>query len=450
MKIKIVITLLTWQMWIPHVVWTQNNRDIKSPGNNLESKSQVEKDWLGVDTIKTYFSQSPKELEWYYSANFLEQRRFEDGVEKKRLSVLETFLDKYPKEDLYYRGLKYYLNYFFEPKFIADNIPDSLVTFLSQDSKLTKTDRRLFLSQLRALPIDKVARDRWLKKGNTLVQKFLESDASMEQKAEIEKFLVGRDLRLALFLYEYSGLQKKSMEYGYWERFDAYYWEPLRLRVEALIFKYPELEYMSSFVEKFITIVSRKYLSPELNEPYWRHFFDITDSIHGKVHGKGVEGVHQLAKENLKALKSLNDFNDSQPLQMKFTDMDGTKIDLERMRGKVVLLDFWSINCGPCIQEMPHVKALYDKYRDQGFEVLGIAAHGDSAKESVLKIINKQKINWPQLLDKGTGVPVSYHSLFKITRLPTVWLLDKDGKVVDKNARGDRLESLIQKYLGVD
>jgi len=53
-------------------------------------------------------------------------------------------------------------------------------------------------------------------------------------------------------------------------------------------------------------------------------------------------------------------------------------------------------------------------------------------------------------LDKGTGVHVSYHSLYKITRLPTVWLLDKEGKVVDRDARGARLEPLIKKYLCMD
>ena len=283
-----------------------------------------------------------------------------------------------------------------------------------------------------------------------LVQKFLESNAPMEQKAKIEILLMGRDLRMALLLYEYMDFQKEAVESSYWERFDGYYWETFQLRIKTLLLKYPDLESMASLVERYISIVSRKYLSPELREIYWNYFFDITDSINPKTSDKGLAAVHNMAKENLKALEALKGFDESQPLEMKFTAMDGTEIDLETMRGKVVLIDFWSIRCGPCIQEMPHVKALYDKYKEKGFEVLGIAAHGDSSKEQVLKILKKQKVNWPQRLDKGSLANVSYHSLYKITSLPTVWLLDKEGKVVDKNARGARLEPLIRKYLNLD
>ena len=450
MHIKTIILLLLVNLCFPNCIWTQNKGDYPKQNQGIEIQSQAEKDWIAVDTIKTYFCKSSKELERYNNATFLEQRRFEDAIEKKRLRLAESFLDKYPKNDHYYDVLKYFFHYLFEPKFISENIPNSTVVLLSQDSKLTKTNRSFFLSQMRALPIDKEARDRWLKKGNVLVQKFLESNAPMEQKAKIEILLMGRDLRMALLLYEYMDFQKEAVESSYWERFDGYYWETFQLRIKTLLLKYPDLESMASLVERYISIVSRKYLSPELREIYWNYFFDITDSINPKTSDKGLAAVHNMAKENLKALEALKGFDESQPLEMKFTAMDGTEIDLETMRGKVVLIDFWSIRCGPCIQEMPHVKALYDKYKEKGFEVLGIAAHGDSSKEQVLKILKKQKVNWPQRLDKGSLANVSYHSLYKITSLPTVWLLDKEGKVVDKNARGARLEPLIRKYLNLD
>ena len=80
----------------------------------------------------------------------------------------------------------------------------------------------------------------------------------------------------------------------------------------------------------------------------------------------------------------------------------------------------------------------------------GIAAGGDTEKERVLEIINKQNATWPQRLDKGKDATVSYHALYKIASLPTVWLLNKDGKIVDRNARGIRLEPLIRTYLGLD
>ncbi|MFG6686748.1 TlpA family protein disulfide reductase [Mariniflexile sp. HNIBRBA6329] len=450
MTLKSIILFYALQICLPYCVCPQNNKDISNLNKRTEINSQAEKDWIEVDTIKTYFCQSPKELDRYYNSTFLEQRRFEDEIEKKRLQLAEAFLDKHPNDKHYYDVLKYFFHYLFEPKFISNKIPDSTALVLNQDSKLTKTNRDFFLSQLRALPIDMAARDRWLKKGNELVVKFLESDATLEQKAKIEISLMGRDLRIALLLYEYLNLQKNTMESTYWERFDTYYWESFRLRLKTLLFKYPDLEEMALFIEQLITIVSRQYLSPVLKETYLQYFLEITDSNNSNANQKGIKAVHTMAKENLKALEALRGFEVTKPLEMTFTSMDGNKIDLKTMRGKVVLIDFWSIRCGPCINEMPDVKALYDKYRDKGFEVIGIAANGDSEKEHVLEILKRQKVDWPQRLDKGSEATVSYHSLYKITSLPTVWLLDREGKVVDKNARGVRLEPLIQRYLGLN
>jgi hypothetical protein len=93
---------------------------------------------------------------------------------------------------------------------------------------------------------------------------------------------------------------------------------------------------------------------------------------------------------------------------------------------------------------------MYDKYRSQGFEVIGLVGDDDTAKEQVLKIIKKQSASWPQYLDKGKDAIVSYHSLYNIRSYPNVWLLNKEGIIVDKNARGVRLEPLIRLHLGLD
>jgi thiol-disulfide isomerase/thioredoxin len=61
------------------------------------------------------------------------------------------------------------------------------------------------------------------------------------------------------------------------------------------------------------------------------------------------------------------------PVSLEFTAVDGRKVDLLQMRGKVVLVDFWGTRCGPCVAELPRVKAAFDKFHGQGFEVIGIS-----------------------------------------------------------------------------
>ena len=90
-----------------------------------------------------------------------------------------------------------------------------------------------------------------MKKGDTLVAKFLKSDASLERKAEMEIRIIGRDFRLALFQYQIMNITRKEIEADYWERFDAYYWESFRLRTYNLLEKYSDLESMGSFVKNY-------------------------------------------------------------------------------------------------------------------------------------------------------------------------------------------------------
>lgn len=451
MKTKLKIILLVIPICFLNGVWSQNtNSKVVKQNKENTLDNQAEKDWIEVDTMKTHLFPSKAVYNWYLDASFLEQKQYDDKIERKRTYLAETFLDNYPESPHYFNVLKFYFHPFFEPKFIPSKIPDSLSAFLSKESQLSRTHRELYLKQLRALPIDYDARNQWLEKGNELAENFLKSNAALEQKAQIETRLLGRDLRIALYQYEYLNLKKAPMEADYWQRFDTYYWNPLLLRVKELLYKYPNLELMASTVRQFITIVTMTHISPELKLPYWHYFLKVSESNNANANLKGIKAVNKLVKENLIAIESLKILDEDKPLEMAFTAIDGTKINLEDFRGKVVLLDFWSVKCAPCIKEMPHLKALYTKYRNQGFDVIGLAADSDLLKPRVLEIIEQQGAIWPQRLDKGSNVQVSYHDLYNITALPTVWLLDKEGKIVDKNARGLRLEPLIRTYLNLD
>ncbi len=443
MKLKIFLTILIVQIILLFTSCSSNvNADRTAQKLPAVLNSQAEKDFKNIDSLKSYFCDYPKECERYENSTFLEKRRFEEKVDKNRVQLALTFLKSYPNDPRYYEVLKFFFNMNFEPRFVTEKISDSLTAFLSIENK-SKT--KSYYQQLRALPIDVNARNKWLEKGQELAAKFLKSNAPLEQKIEIEIALLGRDFRLALRQYKSLDIQKKGVEADYWKQFDKHYWESFRLRMVGLIDKYSEFEIMATYMEQLIALVAK--FSPHLVKPYWEDFLQITDVNHPCFNHKGVRAVHERAKANLKALKNVDD---SKPLEMAFTAIDGTKINLANMRGKVVLIDFWTVRCAPCIKEMPHAQAMYDKYRSQGFEVIGLVGDDDTAKEQVLKIIKKQSASWPQYLDKGKDAIVSYHSLYNIRSYPTVWLLNKEGIIVDKNARGVRLEPLIRLHLGLD
>lgn len=131
------------------------------------------------------------------------------------------------------------------------------------------------------------------------------------------------------------------------------------------------------------------------------------------------------------------------PLSLKFAAADGSPFDLEKLRGKVVLVDFWATWCGPCMQAMPHVLSAYQKYHDKGFEIVGISL--DSDKNRMLKITAEKGMVWPQYFD-GKRWSNDIVTKFGIREIPAMWLISKKGLIATTSAH-ENLEGTIQKLL---
>lgn len=152
----------------------------------------------------------------------------------------------------------------------------------------------------------------------------------------------------------------------------------------------------------------------------------ISRSSDDQARGAAKDVIDSPAPDKVKALMRtiLGQLDlKGNPVWLRFTALDGRKVDSARMRGKVVLIAFWEPDE---LLELMSEKALYEKFHAQGLEAIGISLGPTNRKARLKKLLKAQKIPWPQYFD-GQGWSGEMARRFEIYQSPTLLLLDKQG-----------------------
>lgn len=154
----------------------------------------------------------------------------------------------------------------------------------------------------------------------------------------------------------------------------------------------------------------------------------VAKSLANKINAAKITAIGKIAPEF------------SQP------DTLGKEVALKDFRGKYVLVDFWASWCGPCRAENPNVVKAFNKYKDKDFTVLGVSLDRPGAKDNWLAAIHKDDLTWTHVSDlKFWDNAVA--KLYGIQAIPQNYLLDKEGKIIASNIRGEELEKKLEELI---
>ncbi len=172
--------------------------------------------------------------------------------------------------------------------------------------------------------------------------------------------------------------------------------------------------------------------------------FDFVDSV-AKVIDKNIPD-YKIKKDFIDKINQIRNLSvGSMAPEIALPDPDGNIVKLSSLRGKYVLIDFWAAWCGPCRREIPNVVKMYQKYGGKDFEILGVSL--DRKKEDWVKAIKDDGMKWKQVSDLKYFNSQAAKD-YNINAIPATYLIDKSGKIIDKNLRGEALDDKLAQLFG--
>lgn len=139
---------------------------------------------------------------------------------------------------------------------------------------------------------------------------------------------------------------------------------------------------------------------------------------------KGVEGIEERSAEEIANYKEYAP-------KFEFASIDGQNVSVDDLKGKILYIDIWATWCRPCLDQLPAMKELEEKYRDTDVQFVSISVDSERDREKWEKMVHTKEMKGLQLY---AGSSQTFHKDYKVTTIPRFVIIGKDGELIDGNA----------------
>ncbi|WP_111309053.1 TlpA disulfide reductase family protein [Confluentibacter sediminis] len=181
-----------------------------------------------------------------------------------------------------------------------------------------------------------------------------------------------------------------------------------------------QIDYIKSHLDEDYTAYLINELRINLKNEEVKDFYNVLDAkVKESKYGKIISNY----------LKKSIDFTKGTPI-VDFTlkDLKGENVSLSSFKGKYVLLDFWGSWCGICRGKYPEYSKIYEKYRDKGFEIVGVSLDKDEHKWK--RAVKNDNLHWTNLID-STGFLGDIAVTYKVWTVPIAYFIDPEGNIIE-------------------
>lgn len=197
-------------------------------------------------------------------------------------------------------------------------------------------------------------------------------------------------------------------------------------------------QYLKAFIEKnsssFASLAAIQQLQPE---EFMETYFKLDDGLFTKYPNSAyIKSFHDgITKSRKLAVGTLAP-------EINMNTPDEKPLALSSLKGKVVLIDFWASWCGPCRAENPNVVKAYNKYKAKGFDIFSVSLDKDMEKWK--GAIRADGLTWQNHVCDFKFWQSPVVALYNFNSIPTNVLIDKEGKIIAKNLRGEALDKKLE------